>query len=142
MGGGTSNLYPSAKGAKPYQISLIPNQIHIRHRGPVYAMNSTGSIAGGEGIISTKNRTRLLTPPDVLKECLHWRIGSISSGDLIRWIQNKLNDKRYLMRPPELRVVLKDYLPKLKSTKPAGKGYDIQAFLALVEQLEATLEVM
>lgn len=142
MGGGTSGLYPATKGAKPYQMSLMPDPIHVRHRGPAYAIETGDGTGGRGGSVAIKDRTLLLTPPDVLKECLHWRSGAISAGQLVRWIQNKLHDERYHMEPPKLRIVLKSFLPKLKATRPAGKGYDIQAFLAIIEQLEAELETM
>lgn len=147
MGGGTSGLFPSTKGAKPHQMSLTPNPISARRRGPSYAVdgvNGTGMGTGGigGGGIAIKDRTLLLTPPDVLKKCLHWRIGAIGEKDLMCWIQSKLNNGRYHMIPPQLRPVLADYVSKLKATRPAGKGYDTIAFLAIITQLEKELEAM
>lgn len=149
MGGGTSGLFPSTKGAKPHQMSLTPDSISAHHHGPTYTVdgiNGTGmgtvGIGGGGGGIAIKDRILLLTPPDVLKKCLHWRIGAISEKDLVRWIQSKLNDGRYHMVPPQLRPVLVNYVSKLKSTRPSGKGYDTVAFLALITQLEEELEAM
>lgn len=144
MGGGRTGLFAGTKGADSQQISLIPNPISVRHRGPNYDVEQgLGVGAGGNGGgIAIKDRTLLLTPPDVLKKCLHWRIGAISDGDLVRWIQGKLNDGRYRMVPPQLRPALVDYVSKLKSTRIAGKGYDTLAFLAFVTKLEEELEAM
>lgn len=148
MGTGTVGLYSATEGAKPYQISLwTPDDISVRRRGPTYATElgngkGMGGVGGSGAGLAIRERTLLLTPPDVLKECLHWRIGAISAERLVRWIHNKLNDGRYHMEPPQLRTVLKSYLPKLKATRTAGKGYDLQAFFAVVEQLEVLLETM
>lgn len=147
MGSGTVGLYPSTNGANPHQMSMMPDHIHARHRGPTYATElgsgeGMGSVGGNGTGIAIRNRILLLTPPDVLKECLHWRIGAISAERLVRWIHSKLNDGRYRMDPPQLRTVLKSYLPKLKATKAVGKGYDLQAFFTVIEQLEALLETM
>lgn len=149
MGAGTSGLFPSTKGAKPHQMSLTPDPISARHRGPTYAVDgdgSTGMEGGGIGSVrgsfSIKDRTLLLTPPHILKKCLHWRIGAISEGDLVRWIQDKLNDGRYRMVPSRLRPVLVKYVSELKATRAAGKGYNTVAFFTIVTQLEEELEAM
>lgn len=147
MGGGTSGLFPSTKGAKPHQMSMTPNPISVRRRGPTYYSDDrtnvgAGGIGGGGGSIARKNRIRLLTPSHVLKKCLHWRIGAIGEGDLIRWIQGKLADSRYHMVPSQLRSTLIKYVSELKATRPAGKGYDIVAFLSVVTRLEEKLEAM
>lgn len=148
MGAGTSGLYFATEGATPCQTSFwTPDDISVRHRGPTYVAElgngeAMGSDIGGGVGLAIRDRTLLLTPPDVLKECLHWRIGAISAERLVRWIHSKLNDGRYRMEPPQLRTVLKSYLPKLKATKAVGEGYDLQAFFTVIEQLEALLETM
>ena len=149
MGGGTSGLFPSTKGAKPHQMSLMPEPVSARHRRPTYAMDrgegigvGVGGIGEDGGHIAIRNRTLLLTPSDVLRKCLHWRIRAISEGDLVRWIQGKLNNSRYRMVPPQLRFTLIEYVTKLKATKSIGKGYNAAKFCALIVQLEKELESM
>lgn len=149
MGGGTSGLFPTTKGAKPHQMSLTPDPVSVRYRRPTYAMDrgegigvGVGSAGEDGGRIAIKNRTLLLTPSDVLRKCLHWRISAISEGDLVRWIQGKLNNSRYHMVPPQLRFTLIEYVTKLRGTRSVGKGYDAAKFRTLIVQLEKELESM
>lgn len=143
MGGGTSGLFPATNGAKPHQLSLTPEPISIRHRGPTYDIRDSGIGAGVSDIgVRKKDRVLLFTPHDVLKKCLHWRIGAISEGNLIRWIELKLANRQLKMIPLQLRSTLIGYVLKLKNTNNIGKGYDKEAFLALIIQLEKELENM
>lgn len=149
MGGGTSGLFPATKGAKPHQMSLTPDPVSVYHRRPTYAIGRGGDVgaeiggAAGESVrIAIRNRTLLLTPSDVLRKCLHWRIGAVSEGTLVCWMQGKLNNSRYHMVPLQLRFALIEYVSKLKAARSVGKGYDIATFHTLIVQLEKELESM
>lgn len=145
MGAGRTGLFPGTKGSDFQQITLFPDPISVHHRGPTYDMNDgSGESVGGIGSVGvgirSQDRALLLIPLDVLKMCLRWRIGAITEGGLLSWIQRRLNDKRYRMKPTVLKRVLESYLIQLQETKSAGKGYDYNAFLAVVEKLEKKLK--
>lgn len=144
MGGGRIALFPGTKGSDSQQITLFPDPISVHHRGPTYAIDggdsegvSVGGIGGG---IHTKDRILLLTPPDVLRMCLRWRIGAVTEKRLLSWLQGKLNDKRYRMEPVGLRQVLDGFIAELKATRILGKGYNRDAFLSVIEKWEKSLE--
>lgn len=145
MGGGRTGLFPGTKGSDFQQITLFPDPIPVYHRGPAYAINDVGGIGGISSVgadIHPQDRILLLTPIDVLKMCLHWRIGAITEGGLLSWIRKRLNDKQYRMKPTELRRILEIYLIRLQETKSAGKGYDHNAFLSVIEKLEKKLKAL
>lgn len=144
MGGGRTGLFPGTKGSDSQQITLFPDPIPVYHRGPTCATDGEASegISGIGGGIYTKDRILLLTPPDVLKMCLRWRIGAIIERGLLSWLQRKLNDKRYHMEPAELRQVLDRFIVELKATRSSGKGYNRDAFLAVIEKWEKRLETL
>lgn len=147
MGAGRTGLFPGTKGSDSQQITLFPAPISVHHRGPTYDMNDgCGESIGGAGSVDvgirSEDRVLLLIPLDILKMCLRWRIGAITEGGLLSWIQKRLNDKRYRMKPTELRRILEIYLIRLQETKSAGKGYDHNAFLSVIEKLEKKLKAL
>ena len=144
MGGGMSGLYPGTKGAEPQQMTLFASQIPMRRCNSTHEMRAVESswfCTGSAGIgHSVRGRDKfLLTPYEVLRKCLHWRIGAITSKKLIKWIQSRLDNKQYHMVPNQLRNILEDYLVRLKSTI-AGKTYNEIEFLTYIEHLERELE--
>lgn len=142
MGGGRTGLFVGTKGADPQQLSIISEPIPARRRSSNCVIEQSTGIGGIELSVTKKSRILLLTPRDVLIKCMHWRIGAVSEGNLIRWIQDKLSNKRCRMMPSQLRLVLAEYVSKLEATLSVGKGYDTEMFIALIVQLEGTLETM
>jgi len=145
MGGGMSGLFPSTKGAEPQQMTLFPSPIPMRRCSTTHAIEEVESLSlhvSGAGINRGAHGKKdfLLTPYEVLRKCLHWRIGAITSKDLVRWIQRRLDDNRYNMIPNQLRNILEDYLLKLKSAEMAEKNFNKDEFLICIEHLEEELE--
>ena len=145
MGGGMSGLFPGTKGAEPQQMTLFNSQISMRRCNTTHVMvevESSRPHSDGVGIgRSVQGRDKfLLTPYEVLRKCLHWRIGAITSNELVIWIHNRLNNKQYHMSPNQLRNILENYLAKLKSTAIDKKRFDEVKFLAYIEYLEKELE--
>lgn len=140
-----SGLFPGTKGAEPQQMTLFPSPIPMRHCRSTHAIEEVEGLslhASGAGINRSAHGKKdfLLTPYDVLRKCLHWRIGAIPSKELVRWIQHRLDDNRYKMIPDQLRNILENYLVKLKPAKMAEKNFNRDKFLVCIEHLEEELE--
>lgn len=144
MGGGRTALFPGTKGADPQQITLFPDTISVRHRGPTYVADcgdgggvTDSNISSG---IYAKDRMLLPTPPDVLKMYLLWRIDAISGQRLLMWMQEKLNNKQYHMEPAELRRVLSGFVVELRTAKALGSICNRDELLPIIESWEKVLE--
>lgn len=145
MGGGRSGLFPGTNGAEPQQMTLFNSQIPLRRCNTTHiVVEVEGSRLHSDGVgigRSVQGRDKfLLTPYEVLRKCLHWRIGAITSNELVIWIRDRLNNKRYHMSPNQLCNILENYLAKLKSTAIDKKSFDEVKFLAYIECLEKELE--